>query len=339
MSKNVAGSKSDNILEIEDLAVSFNTEEGEVEALDGVTFSAISGSVTGLIGETGCGKSVTGLTVLGLLDQNAWIKRGKVIYKGEDLLEKSERELEKHVRGREIAMIFQDPGSSLNPVFTVEEQITEAIKMYQNAGRKKNRDLAVEMLERVKLPDAVQLLRRYPHELSGGMKQRVMIAMMLSCNPSLLIADEPTTALDVSIQAQFIKVLREIKEELGTSILYITHDLAVISEICDRVSVMYAGRIVENLSVRELFHEPIHPYTIKLVHSVPGVETKLSDLEEIPGSVPRLIDPPTGCRFHPRCEEEGNECSSQVPVLKRVGPGHEVACHKINERDFEGRNE
>jgi len=336
MTNNGNTDRDENILEIEDLAVSFDTEEGEVEALDGVTFSARGKSVTGLIGETGCGKSVTGLTVLGLLDQNARIKRGKVIYKGEDLLDKSERELEKNFRGKEIAMIFQDPGSSLNPVFTVEEQITEAIKMYQNAGREKNRDLAVEMLEKVKLPDAVQLLRRYPHELSGGMKQRVMIAMMLSCNPSLLIADEPTTALDVSIQAQFIKVLREIKEELGTSILYITHDLAVISEICDRVSVMYAGRIVENLSVMELFHEPLHPYSRKLVHSVPGVETSLSDLEEIPGSVPRLINPPTGCRFHPRCEEKGENCSGEVPRLKRVGPDHEVACHKIEVQESEG---
>lgn len=324
-----------NILEIKDLALSFDTEEGEVEALDGITFSARNSSVTGLIGETGCGKSVTGLAILGLLDQNAWIKRGEVIYKGEDLLTKTERELEQNIRGKEIAMIFQDPGSSLNPVFTVEEQIKEAIKMYQNAGRKKNRDLAIEQLERVKLPDAAQLLKRYPHELSGGMKQRVMIAMMLACNPSLLIADEPTTALDVSIQAQFIKVLREINNLSNTSILYITHDLAVISEICDYVSVMYAGRIVEYLSVKKLFDQPLHPYSRKLVHSVPGVETSLSDLEEIPGSVPRLINPPNGCRFHPRCNERTAGCSQRVPSLKEGGPEHYIACHKINDQDNE----
>jgi len=324
------------ILQIKDLALSFDTEEGEVEALDGVTFSVKSGAVSGLIGETGCGKSVTGLTILGLLDENARIKRGQIIYKGEDLLGKSERQLEKNIRGREIAMIFQDPGSSLNPVFTVEDQITEAIKMYRNAGRKKNRQIAIDQLEQVKLPDAAQLLERYPHELSGGMKQRVMIAMMLACNPSLLIADEPTTALDVSIQAQFIKVLRELKRELETSILYITHDLAVISEICDSVSVMYAGRIVEDLPVNTLFRNPLHPYTKKLVHSVPGVETSLEDLEEIPGSVPRLIDPPSGCRFHPRCQEKGENCTARTPILKEVGPDHRVACHEVLGPEEEG---
>jgi len=321
-----------NIFEIRDLALSFDTEEGEVEALDGVTFSIRNGSVTGLIGETGCGKSVTGQSILGLLDENAQIKRGEIIYKGDDLLTKTDRELEKEIRGKEIAMIFQDPGSSLNPVFTVEEQITEAIRTHQNRGRAINRQLAIEQLERVKLPDAEQLMKRYPHELSGGMKQRVMIAMMLSCNPSLLIADEPTTALDVSIQAQFIKVLRGIKKELNTSILYITHDLAVISEICDYVSVMYAGRIVEDLRVETLFNNPLHPYSRKLVHSVPGVETSLSDLEEIPGSVPRLINPPQGCRFHPRCDQSKTICSEKIPDLQRVGPDHYLACHCVKDK-------
>ncbi len=248
----------------------------------------------------------------------------------------NERELEKNIRGKEISMIFQDPSSSLNPVFTVEDQVTEAIKMYRNSGEKSSRDLAIEKLEQVKLPNAVQLLDRYPHELSGGMKQRVMIAMMLACNPALLIADEPTTALDVSIQAQFIKVLRELKSELSTSILYITHDLAVISEICDYVSVMYAGRIVEDLPVETLFGNPIHPYTKKLVHSVPGVGTSLEELEEIPGSVPRLIDPPNGCRFNPRCDERVSSCKKEAPVLRKVGTEHKVACHYVNFKEGDG---
>ncbi|MFP4646016.1 MAG: ABC transporter ATP-binding protein [Candidatus Acetothermia bacterium] len=327
--------KTSEILRIRDLALSFNTEEGEVEALDGVTFDIEDGSVSGLIGETGCGKSVTGLAILGLLDQNARIKSGEIVYKGEDLLSKKEEELERQIRGREIAMIFQDPGSSLNPVFTVENQITESIKMYRNAGPQRNKKIAIEQLKRVKLPDAVNLLKRYPHELSGGMKQRVMIAMMLACSPSLLIADEPTTALDVSIQAQFINVLRELQRELGTSILYITHDLAVISEICNSVSVMYAGRIVEDLPVETLFNNPLHPYTRKLVYSVPGVKTKLEDLEEIPGSVPRLIDPPRGCRFHPRCDREKTICSQEIPDLIEVASDHYVACHQLNERGTE----
>ncbi|MBS3825513.1 ABC transporter ATP-binding protein [Candidatus Bipolaricaulota bacterium] len=324
--------KTKDILRIRDLALSFNTEEGEVEALDGVAFSIKNGSVSGLIGETGCGKSVTGLTILGLLDENARIKRGEIIYKRENLLTKKEEELEREIRGKEIAMIFQDPGSSLNPVFTVENQITESIKMYRNAGAKGNKEIAIEQLERVKLPDAANLLKRYPHELSGGMKQRVMIAMMLACNPSLLIADEPTTALDVSIQAQFINVLRELQSDLGTSILYITHDLAVISEICNSVSVMYAGRIVEDLPVETLFNDPIHPYTKKLVYSVPGVKTKLEDLEEIPGSVPRLINPPAGCRFHPRCDKAKAICSQETPNPVSVEPDHCVACHLISDR-------
>lgn len=327
------GSTAEDVLRISDLTISFDTEEGEVEALDGVNFSVENGSITGLIGETGCGKSVTGLAVLGLLDENALVKKGKIIYKGANLLDKDEKELEKGIRGKEISMIFQDPGSSLNPVFTIEDQLTEAIKMYQNGGEKTNRDKAIEKLEQVKLPDAPQLLKNYPHELSGGMKQRVMIAMMVACSPTLLIADEPTTALDVSIQAQFIKLIRELKSELETSILYITHDLAVISEICDSVSVMYAGRIVEDLPVEVLFSKPLHPYTKKLVHSVPGVETSLDDLEEIPGSVPRLINPPTGCRFNPRCEEKVSNCDEEVPVLKRVGPEHKVACKAVNDQE------
>jgi len=316
------------LLDINDLKVYFNSEEGVVKALAGVDFTVEKGTFHGLIGETGCGKSVTGLSILKLLDNNALIKGGEIIYKGDNLLDKTEKQMQRDYRGNEIAMIFQDPGSSLNPVFTIQAQVEESVRMYKKASTKKYRDIVIEELKKVKLPDVEGLLKKYPHQLSGGMKQRVMIAMMLACNPNLLIADEPTTALDVSIQAQFIQVLKNLKDRFNMTVLYITHDLAVVSEICDYVSVMYAGRIVENVPVRELFKDPIHPYSYKLVHSVLGVETNLDDLEEIPGSVPRLIDPPPGCRFHPRCEEAIDVCKKEVPRLKKIGDNHYVACHR-----------
>ena len=316
------------ILDINDLKVSFSTEEGELKALNGVNISIKEGTFHGLIGETGCGKSVTGRSIMKLLDNNSIITGGKILYKNEDLLEKTEREMQDDYRGNELAMIFQDPGSSLNPVFTIENQLKESVKMYRNARKNRYREMIIAELKKVKLPDVENLLEKYPHQLSGGMKQRVMIAMMLACNPSFLIADEPTTALDVSIQAQFLEVLNDLKEKLQMTVLYITHDLAVISEICDYVSVMYAGNIVEEVSVAELFKNPVHPYTDKLVHSLLGPETKIEDLVEIPGSVPRLIDPPSGCRFHPRCDEEENICKEKRPRLKEVDDNHYVACHR-----------
>src|SRR6056297_3468948 len=316
------------LLDINDLKVYFNTEEGVVKALAGVNFKIDKGSFHGLIGETGCGKSVTGLSILKLLDNNALIEGGKIIYKDENLLDKTEKQMQRDFRGNEIAMIFQDPGSSLNPVFTIQDQIQESVKMYKKASKQEYRNIVIEELKKVKLPDVEGLLDKYPHQLSGGMKQRVMIAMMLACNPNLLIADEPTTALDVSIQAQFLQVLKNLKEKFKMTVLYITHDLAVVSEICDYVSVMYAGRIVENVPVRGLFKNPVHPYSYKLVNSVLGVNTELEDLEEIPGSVPRLIDPPKGCRFHPRCEEAIEVCKKDVPKLKKIGENHFVACHR-----------
>lgn len=317
-----------SILEIKDLKVSFSTEEGELKALNGVNISIDEGTFHGLIGETGCGKSVTGRSIMKLLDNNALIKSGKIIYNGENLLEKSEKEMQDDFRGNELAMIFQDPGSSLNPVFTIENQLKESVKMYRNADKSKYREIIKDELKKVKLPDVENLLEKYPHQLSGGMKQRVMIAIMLACNPNFLIADEPTTALDVSIQAQFLKVLNDLKDKLQMTVLYITHDLAVISEICDYVSVMYAGNIVEEVSVDELFKNPVHPYTDKLVHSLLGPETEIEDLVEIPGSVPRLIDPPAGCRFHPRCEEAKEICKQERPELKEVSENHSVACHR-----------
>ena len=317
-----------NLIEIDKLKLSFDTEEGKVEALDGISFNIQEGTFHGLIGETGCGKSITGLSIMGLLDNNALIEGGQIRYKGRDLLKLSEKQFQNEIRGNEIAMIFQDPSSSLNPVFTVENQIKEVVRMYSKAAKPQFKEIVVQQLKNVKLPDAEQLIYKYPHQLSGGMKQRVMIAMMLACNPSLLIADEPTTALDVSIQAQFLKVIHDLKEEFNMTVLYITHNLAVVSEICDRVSVMYAGRIVETASVRDLFKDPQHPYTYKLIHSVLGVENTLDELEEIPGSVPKLINPPKGCRFHPRCEERIDICDKEVPETKEIKPGHTVACHR-----------
>jgi oligopeptide/dipeptide ABC transporter ATP-binding protein len=317
-----------NLLEIDKLKLSFDTEEGKVEALDGISFNIQEGTFHGLIGETGCGKSITGMSIMGLLDSNALIEGGQIRYKGRDLLKLSEKQFQNEIRGNEIAMIFQDPSSSLNPVFTVENQIKEVVRMYSKAAKPQYKEIVVQQLKNVKLPDAEQLLYKYPHQLSGGMKQRVMIAMMLACNPSLLIADEPTTALDVSIQAQFLKVIRELKEKFNMTVLYITHNLAVVSEICDRVSVMYAGRIVETATVHDLFKDPQHPYTYKLIHSVLGVENTLDELEEIPGSVPKLINPPSGCRFHPRCEERIDICDKETPETKEIKPGHTVACYR-----------
>jgi len=316
------------LLEIKNLKVSFNTEEGKVEALDGVNLKIKKGEFHALIGETGCGKTVTGLSVLGLLDNNAKVESGQIIYKGVNLLEFDEKQLQQKIRGKEIAMIFQDPSTSLDPIFTIEEQMLEALENQEELTKEEKLEIIIEELKKVKLPDIEELLKKYPHQLSGGMKQRVMIAMMLSCKPSLLIADEPTTALDVSTQAQFLKVLEDLKNGLNITVLYITHNLAVVSEICDTVSVMYAGRIVETAPLREIFKNPQHPYTYKLLHSVLGIETSIEDLQEIPGSVPRLINPPSGCRFHPRCDEMDEICKLEIPKLQEISNGHYVACHK-----------
>jgi oligopeptide/dipeptide ABC transporter ATP-binding protein len=316
-----------DLLKIKDLKLSFKTEEGIVEALDGINLNIKEGFFNGLIGETGCGKSITGLSILGLLDNNAIVEKGEIIYKNKNLLKYNEKKMQKEIRGNEISMIFQDAGSSLNPVFSIRDQVEESVKMYRKASKNEYKKIVVDELKKVNLPDAENLLKKYPHQLSGGMKQRVMIAMMLACRPTLLIADEPTTALDVSIQAQFIQVLKNLKDVFNMTFLYITHDLAVVNEICDYVSVMYAGKIVETVSVKDLFKKPTHPYTYKLVNSVLTAETELEDLEEIPGSVPKLINPPSGCRFHPRCHKAMEKCKEIAPELIEVNKDHFVACH------------
>lgn len=318
---------SEYIMEIKDLVVHFSTEEGMVEALDGINLKITRGDIHGLIGETGCGKSVTSLTILGLLDENAVIKGGEILYKGKDLLKMNNQELREEIRGNEISMIFQDPSSSLNPVYTAGNQIMESVVLYQTNDMDEAKMKVIDELDRVKLPDPEDIFEKYPYELSGGMKQRVMIAMMLACKSNLLIADEPTTALDVSIQAQFLKVLEELQSEMDLSMLYITHDMAVISEICDKVTVMYAGQIVESAEIRRIFKNPKHPYTRGLIKSVPGIKLNIDEFDTIPGTVPRLINPPKGCRFHPRCEYAEEICKKEKPEQRQVKGNHTVACH------------
>ena len=317
------------LLQIENLKVDFHTEEGMVKALDNISFTIEEGNIHGLIGETGCGKSVTSLTILGLLDKNAIIRDGNIFYKGEDILHLSDNEKRKRIRGNEISMIFQDPGSSLNPVYTSGNQVKESVNLYQTKDKKLAKKRVIEELNQVKLPDPWDIYNKFPHELSGGMKQRIMIAMMLACNSSLVLADEPTTALDVSIQAQFLKVLQELRKEVGISMLYVTHDMAVVSEICDVVTVMYAGQIVETAPLRNIFENPLHPYTIGLINSVPGVKQDVENFSTIEGTVPRLINPPSGCRFHPRCSKSVDICSEKKPPLKTIRGSHQVACHLV----------
>ncbi len=320
------------LLEIRNLKINFKTYQGVVQAVDIDYFSIGKREYVGLVGETGCGKSVTTLAILGLLPSSGKIVDGEIIFKGEDLLKKSSKEME-NIRGKQISIIFQNPSSSLNPVFTVGEQITRIIMLHQNLTREKAAKKAIKMLGLVKLPNPRKLLGRYPHELSGGMCQRVMIAMALSCNPDLLIADEPTTALDVTIQAQILKLMRELKEKIGASILLITHDLSVVAQLCDKVAVMYAGRIVEHGKVRDIFKNPLHPYTRGLLEAIPIVGRREKQLKGIEGFVPDMLNPPFGCRFHPRCPYTMEICKIKVPHGFNVENKHYVSCFLYERRE------
>jgi oligopeptide/dipeptide ABC transporter ATP-binding protein len=320
------------LLEIKRLSVQFFTHQGIVRALEEVDLTIESGEIMGLVGETGCGKSVMARSILRLIARPPGkISSGEILFKGEDILRLRPRRL-REIRGNDISMIFQEPMSSLNPVFTVGNQMEEVITLHQGVDRRRARGTAVEMLQQVNMPDPEQVLSKYPHELSGGMRQRVMIAMELSCRPDLLIADEPTTALDVTVQAQVLTILVDLVKRLGTSVLFISHDLGVIAQLCDRVSVMYAGRIVETAPVAKLFAEPRHPYTRGLLQAIPPLDGERELLQVIPGIVPRLVDPPEGCRFHPRCGERFDPCDTIVPRLGEVDAGHRVACHLYGER-------
>jgi len=319
----------DTLLSVKNLKVQFDTEEGIVKALDDVSFEIERGKVLGLVGETGCGKSVTANTILRLIPQPpSRIMDGKILFEGKDLLRASQEEL-REIRGKKISMVFQDPSTSLNPVYTVGRQVSEAIELHQNVRGREALVRAAAIMEMVEIPEAGKRLKDYPHQFSGGMRQRVMIAMALSCNPALLIADEPTTALDVTIQAQILNLMRDFNQKAGMAILIISHDLGVISEICDDVAVMYAGSIVETAKAELFFDNHRHPYVKGLLGSVPSISERREMLSFIQGDVPNLIAPPSGCLFHPRCPYVMDRCRREKPVAQEVDPGHKVACFKV----------
>ena len=313
------------LLEVKNLKTYFYTEDGVVKAVDGVDFSVNQGEVLGLVGESGCGKSVTSLSILRLVGIPGKIVEGEVYFGGRNLLKLPEAEMV-HMRGNRISMIFQQPQSSLNPVFTVGDQVAEVLQIHQNMTKEASWSRAVELLGRVGIPDAAKKAKAFPHEMSGGQAQRVMIAMALALVPELLIADEPTTALDVTIQAQILDLMREMQRKLGTSVILITHDLGIIAEMADRVAVMYAGQIVEHALVGELFENPKHPYTQGLIASIPILGRVTDTLEVIPGSVPNLINLPIGCRFAPRCKHAMKICTEVDPSLLPVKEDHIVRC-------------
>ena len=321
-------SQDHTLLAVRNLRTYFDSEDGVVRAVDGVSFAIAPGQTFALVGESGCGKSVTAYSIIGLVEKPAGrIAGGEVLFEGQDLLGLSERRMQR-VRGGRISMIFQEPMTSLNPVFTCGSQIVEAIRLHQDLSAAGARGLAVEMLAKVGIPAPEQRFTEYPHQLSGGMRQRVMIAMALSCQPQLLIADEPTTALDVTIQAQILDLMKDVQAHTGLSILLITHDLAVVAETADAVGVMYASKLVELTDVQRLFAEPLHPYTHGLFRSLPRLGERKQRLDTIPGNVPNPLHFPTGCKFHPRCPlgRDLKHCRDREPPLREVRPGHWAAC-------------
>jgi peptide/nickel transport system ATP-binding protein len=314
------------LLEVRGLRTLFDAEHGEVRAVDGVDFRLERGRTLGIVGESGCGKSVTALSIMGLVPQPPGrIAGGEVLFEGEDLLQCAPQRL-RDLRGDKLAMIFQEPMTSLNPAFTVGDQVSEAILRHRKVAPAEARAQAVEMLRRVRIPSPERRALDYPHQLSGGMRQRVMIAMALACNPQLLIADEPTTALDVTIQAQILELMRTLRAELGTAIILITHDLGVIAELADEVLVMYAGKVIERCAAERLFAQPQHPYTIGLLGSIPRLHLEQERLSAIEGFVPDAAALPPGCRFHPRCPFVIEQCKEEVPPLAEVKLGHYAAC-------------
>lgn len=321
---------SEQLLAVRNLKTYFYTQDGVVPAVDGVDFSVNRGKTLGIVGESGCGKSVTSLSVMGLIpNPPGKIVEGEIMFEGKDLTKAHETDM-RHIRGNEISMIFQEPMTSLNPVFTIGDQIMEAIILHQKLAKKDARERSIDMLKLVGIPAPEKRIDEYPHQMSGGMRQRVMIAMALSCNPKLLIADEPTTALDVTIQAQILDIMRKLQRDIGMAIMLITHDLGVIAEVVERVVVMYAGKVVEEAPVGELFAKPLHPYTLGLLGSIPMIDKKSDRLKVIPGVVPNPMNMPAGCRFNPRCEYVMDICREKQPELKAIGPDHQVRCWKCN---------
>jgi len=314
------------LLQIEDLVVEFTTDDGIVRAVNGFSLVINAGEIVGLVGESGCGKSVTAMSVLGLIRRPGKVTDGSIRFRGRDLRLLPPAEL-RRIRGGQIAMIFQDPMTTLNPVMTVGAQIVEALRLHQKMSKAQARDRAVELLNAFGVPSAEARFGQYPHQFSGGMRQRAMIAMAIANDPALLIADEPTTALDVTIQAQVLELLRTAQRETGAATMLITHDLGVVAELADRVVVMYAGRVIEQAEVGVIFREPRHPYTLGLLTSIPRADLEDDELRSIPGSPPAMLAPPTGCAFHPRCPLARERCRNERPSLEEVADGHWTACH------------
>jgi oligopeptide/dipeptide ABC transporter ATP-binding protein len=322
---------SDPLLQVRDLKVQFFTDDGAVRAVDGISFDVRSGEILGMVGESGCGKSVTALSILRLLAPAGKIVSGEINFRGKDLLHSSEREMQQ-VRGNQISMIFQEPMTSLNPVMTVGDQVAESLILHKRMRRKEALAETIRLFESVRIPDAPTRIKDYPHQMSGGMRQRVMIAMAIACHPALLIADEPTTALDVTIQAQILELLNQLRNEYALSILLITHALGVVAETADRVIVMYAGKVVEEAPVQEIFEHPCHPYTVGLLDSIPKIEIdgqKRDRLKAIEGSVPDLLKLPPGCSFYDRCSDRMDRCTESFPEIVWINPQHRVSCYKF----------
>ncbi len=320
------------LLAVENLHTYFKTEEGIAHAVDGVSFSVPKGKTVAIVGESGSGKSVTALSILQLVPEPAGkIVKGKIFFENQNLLEFPEKQM-RQIRGNKIAMIFQEPMTALNPVFTIGNQIEEALKLHRkNITKEQRKQIVIELLQKVGISEPKERIKNYPHQLSGGMRQRAMIAMALACQPKLLIADEPTTALDVTIQAQILALLNDLQTQMKMSILLITHDLGIVAQSADSVVVMYAGKVIESANVKELFENPLHPYTIGLLNAIPKLGEKKQRLDTIPGNVPNPVNFPTGCRLHPRCEKCDNDerCMNKAPKLIEHRPNHFVACWKI----------
>lgn len=318
----------ESLLSVDDLKVRFKTEDGYVSTVNGVSFDVEKGETLAIVGESGSGKSVTSLALMGILPANGEVYDGELRFEDKDLRNLTKKQY-RQLRGNEIAMIFQEPMTALNPVFTIGYQLRETLMLHYKLSKDQAQKKGIEMLETVGIPDAEKVMGRFPHQLSGGMRQRVMIAMALSCNPKLLIADEPTTALDVTIQAQILTLLRNLKEKSNTSIMIITHDLGVVAELADRVIVMYAGEVVEQAPINELFERPLHPYTQGLMASIPKIHDVVDELYSIEGTVPNPAAMPTGCKFHPRCPLGDIECTKIHPALEFVSETHSKRCIKV----------
>ncbi|MCT2536068.1 ABC transporter ATP-binding protein [Aquibacillus koreensis] len=324
---------TDKVLSLENLKTTFYTDEGTIPAVNDVSFHINKGEILGVVGESGCGKSVTSLSIMGLVQSPPGkIDGGKILFNGKDLLEKTEKEM-REIRGNEISMIFQEPMTSLNPVYTIGNQLIESILLHNKWSKKKAKERAIEVLELVGLPRANELINEYPHQLSGGMRQRVMIAMSMVCNPNLLIADEPTTALDVTIQKQILQLMKKLNKDFGTAILMVTHDLGVVAEVCDRIVVMYSGKIVEEGSVKTIFNSPKHPYTKGLLKSVPDIRKKSERLYSIKGNVPKPGSIKKGCAFAGRCEHAFERCFEETPEHFNLGSGQCVRCFLYEEEE------